>query len=326
MNRDARIFVAGGDTLPGRALIDLLRAEGFTNLVGAGADEPNPTRPAAVESFFAATKPEVVFLCAGKSGGIGLNRSRPVELMRDNLLTVTTVLDAAHRYGVTKLLYLASSCAYPKHAPQPLAVESLGTGPMEPTSEAYSTAKFAGWKLCEAYRREYGCRFITGFPANAFGPNDDFSADGGHVIPALIRRAHDAKKQNAPELVVWGSGTPRREFVYSRDLARACLFVTENYEGVEPINLGGGTDVSIADVARAVADVVGFRGQLRFDATQPDGAPLKALNSAPLLEMGWRPETEFRAALAETYAWFLRHHTTEISSKFHVSSSVSRGR
>ncbi len=311
MKRDARVFVAGGATLPGRALIDLLRGAGFTRLVGVGADEPDLTDARATDAFFAATCPEYVFLCAGKSGGIGLNRAYPVELMRDNLLGTTNVLHAAHQTGTAKLLYLASSCAYPKHAPQPLAVGALGTGPMEPTSEAYATAKFAGWKLCDAYRREYGCRFVTGFPANAFGPHDDFGADSGHVIPALIRRAHDAKVRGDAELVVWGTGTPRREFVYSRDLARACLFVAQNYDGDAPINLGGGTDVSIADVAHAVADVVGFRGRIRFDATRPDGAPLKALDSTPLLDMGWRPEADFRTALAETYDWFLHHRATE---------------
>lgn len=310
MNREARVFVAGGNTLLGRALIDLFRDEGAARPVGVEG-EPDLTDADTTAAFFAGTRPEVVFLCAGLSGGIGLNRAKPVELMRDNLLCTLNVLDAAKRFGVSKLVYLASSCAYPKHAPQPMRVGSLGEGPMEPTSEAYSTAKFAGWKLCDAYRREYGCRFVTAFPANAFGPHDDFSADGGHVIPALIRRAHDAKARGDAELVVWGSGTPRREFVYSRDLARACQFVASHYDGEAPINLGGGTDLSIADVARAVVEVVGFRGHLRFDTSKPDGAPLKALDSAPLLQMGWRPTTAFRTALEETYHWFLRHRTRE---------------
>ncbi|AWM36551.1 GDP-L-fucose synthase [Gemmata obscuriglobus] len=311
MTPHTRVFVAGGNTLYGHALTTLLRAEGFESLVGVGTAEPDLTDAAATDAFFAQERPECVFLCAGRSGGIGLNRAAPVELMRDNLLTTLNVLASAHRHGTAKLLYLASSCAYPKHAAQPLQVESLGTGPMEPTSEAYSTAKFAGWKLCDAYRREYGCRFVTGFPANAFGPHDDFTPEGGHVIPALLRRAHDAKSRGDAELVVWGTGAPRREFVYSRDLARACLFVARNYEGEAPINLGGGTDLSIADVAHAVAEVVGFKGRLVFDTTKPDGAPLKALDSAPLLDMGWRPESDFRAALNETYHWFLHHRATE---------------
>ena len=304
-----RVFVAGADTLIGRALIDLMSEDG-TRLVGL-ADEPDVTDARATEAFFARARPDVVYLCAGLSGGIGLNRAKPVELMRDNLLGTLSVLEAAKRVGVSKLVYLASSCAYPKHAAQPMKVESLGTGVMEPTSEAYSTAKFAGWKLCEAYRREYGCRFVTAIPANGFGPHDDFSADGGHVIPALIRRAHDAKLRGESELVVWGSGTPRREFVYSRDLARGCAFIANNYDGEHPINLGGGVDLSIADLARAVAEVVGFRGRLRFDASKPDGAPLKALDASPLLALGWRPATEFRTALEETYNWFLRHRAKE---------------
>lgn len=308
MTRDSRIFVAGGSTLYGRALTDHLRDEGYTYLVGP---EPDLTDSRATDAFFAEARPEVVFHCAGQSGGIGLNQSRPVELMRDNLQATTSILTASHAAGVRTLVYLASSCMYPKHAPQPLGIQSLGTGPMEPTSEAYSTAKFAGWKLCDAYRREYGCRFITAIPANAFGPHDDFDPASGHVIPALIRKAHDAKVSRAPEFVVWGTGTPRREFIFSRDVARACVFVAQSYDGPDPINLGGGTDLSIADVAQAVADVVGFTGRIRFDATHPDGAPLKRLDSGPLLEMGWRPAADFRTALAETYDWFLHHRAKE---------------
>ncbi len=317
-----RTFVAGKTTLIGRALLDLLDEEG-TPLIGV-KDEPRLTDADMTTAFFADTRPEVVYLCAGLSGGIGLNCAKPVELMRDNLLGTLNVLEASKRFGVRKLVYLASSCAYPKHAEQPMRVESLGTGLMEPTSEAYSTAKFAGWKLCEAYRREYGCNFVTAFPANAFGPHDDFSADGGHVIPALIRRAHEARLRGSAELVVWGSGAPRREFVYSRDLARACRFVADHYDADAPINLGGGTDLSIAEVGRAVAEVVGFRGRLRFDASKPDGAPLKALDSAPLLALGWRPETEFRAGLEETYEWFLGHGLRGTGFPACASKSVVR--
>jgi GDP-L-fucose synthase len=310
MTPDMRVFVAGRDTLLGRALIELLHEENLVQLVGV-EDQPNLLDPDMTGAFFADRRPELVFLCAGRSGGIELNRTKPVELMRDNLLGTLNVLNAAKRFGVRKLVYLASSCAYPKHAPQPMRVESLGTGPMEPTSEAYSTAKFAGWKLCEAYRREYGCEFVTCFPANAFGPHDDFSADGGHVIPALIRRTYEVKVRGDAELVVWGSGKPRREFVYSRDLARACLFVAEHFAGEAPINLGGGTNLSVAEVARAVCEVVGFRGRIRLDTRKPDGALLKALDSTPLFRMGWRPTTNFRTALEETYQWFLRHRVKE---------------
>ena len=297
-------FVAGGDTLLGAALLDLLPHHGY-DLVGVGDDEPELTDAGEVDAFFAAARPEFVFLVGGKSGGIGLNRARPAELMLHNLRVFSHVMDAAHRHAARKLLYTASSCAYPRSVPQPLRVESLTSGPLEPTSEAYATAKLAGWKLCDAYRRQYGCRFITAFPANPFGPHDDFGPDSGHVIPALIRRAHEAKENGEAVLTVWGTGTPRREFVVSRDLADACLFVMRHYDGDAPINLGGGSDVSIAEVARTVADVVGFRGEIAFDTTKPDGAPLKALDSWALREMGWRPAVAFRDAVAETYRWFL---------------------
>lgn len=304
MNRLSRIFVAGGDTLIGAALLDHLSDRGFLNLVGVGVYEPDLTDTIAVHEFFRRTRPEFVFLAAGLSGGIGLNRERPADLMLDNLRVVSNVLEAAAIFRVEKLLYLASSCSYPRSAPQPMPVESLGSGPIEPTSEAYATAKIAGWKLCEAFRRQYGCRFITGFPANAFGPNDDFDPASGHVIPSLIRRMHDARRSNAASVTIWGTGTPRREFIFSRDLADACLFALKKYDGDAPINLGGGTDLSIAEAARTIADVVGYRGELTFDATKPDGAPLKALDSSVLSNLGWKPQTDFRSAIVETYRWF----------------------
>src|SRR5205823_2508516 len=216
----------------------------------------------------------------------GLNREKPADLMLDNLLAVTSILPAAHESGVKKLLYLASSCAYPRDAAQPMRVESLGTGAVEPTSECYATAKLAGWRLCDAYRRQYGCCFVTAFPANAFGPHDDFTPDGGHVIPALIRRCHEARRRDESPLTVWGTGAPRREFIYSRDLADACLFVMRHHDGDEPINLGSGDTLSIAEVARAVAEVVGYGGRIRFDADRPDGARLKVLDSDKLRGLG----------------------------------------
>ena len=304
MNRLSRVFVAGADSLIGAALLDLLPERGFLNLVGVGVYEPDLTDAGAVDEFFKKMRPEFVFLVGGKSGGIGLNRARPADLMLDNLRIATNVLDAAARTGVEKLLYLASSCAYPKLAPQPLRVESLLQGPVEPTSESYATAKLAGWKLCEAIRKQHGCRFIVGFPANAFGPYDDFGSESGHVIPALIRRMHEAKQRGFHEVNIWGTGSPRREFIYSNDLADACLFALKHYDGEAPINLGGGTDVSIADAAKVVAEVVGFRGTLDFDTSKPDGAPLKALDSTALLDMGWKPSTDFRTAIQETYRWY----------------------
>lgn len=304
MKRDSRIFVAGADTLIGAALMELLPERGFTHLFESG---PTLTDSWEVEAFFANARPEYVFLVGGKSGGIALNRSCPAELMLDNLQIITNIIDSAHRYGSIKLLYLASACAYPKFAPQPMRIESLMSGPVEPTSEAYSIAKLAGWKLCEAFRQQYKSRFITAFPANPFGPYDDFGSESGHVIPALIRRTHEACQRDDDELVIWGTGTPQREFIYSRDLADACLFAMQQYDEDAPLNLGGGETVSVSVAARTIAEVIGFRGRLIFDSTKPDGAPLKALDSTALQSMGWRPTTGFRTAIEQTYEWFLKY-------------------
>ncbi len=320
MNPSSRIYVAGGNTLLGAALREHLATAGYHNLVGTPSDEPDLTLAGQVEDFFGEARPEYVFLTAGLSGGIRLNRERPAELMLHNLLVVTHVLDCAHRYGVEKLLYLASSCCYPREAPQPLAVASLMAGPLEPTNVAYAMAKLAGWQLCDAYRRQYGAPFITAIPANSFGPHDDFGPGGGHVIPALIRRAHEAKLRGDPTLVVWGSGRPRREFIFAQDLADACLFAMRHYQGPEPINLGGGIDLSIAEVARLIAAVVDYRGRLICDASQPDGMPLKMLDSGPLRSLGWRPAVDFVTGLTETYDWFLHHVVTE--DRHHARATV----
>jgi GDP-L-fucose synthase len=311
LNQASRIYVAGGETLIGWTLLRRLRAAGFRNLVGVPPEEPDLTAAGQVEDFFSESRPEYVFLVAGKSGGIRANQTGPAELMLHNLLVTTHVVQSAHEHGVRKLLYLSSSCSYPRHAPQPLRVESLLTGPLEPTNAAYATAKLAGWQLCAAYRQQYGDRFHTAIPANLFGPHDDFGPDSGHVIPALIRKVHEARVRGEPEVTFWGTGRPRRDFIYSHDLADACLFVMQNYDESEPINLGGGTGLSIAEVARAVADVVGYRGRLRFDPTRPDGMPYKGLDASRLAGLGWRPATDFRVALTETYAWFMQHVVTE---------------
>lgn len=307
MNTRSRIWVAGADTLIGRALVERLRAEGFSPL----DDEPDLTARAQVDDFVAEARPEYVFVAAGKSGGIGLNRSRPAELMLDNLLVAAHALDASFTNGVRKLLYLASSCSYPRDTAQPMRVESLGTGPLEATNAAYATAKLAGWQLCRAYRQQYGANFVTAIPANAFGPHDDFAPASGHVIPALIARCHEAKVNDEPTLSVWGTGTPRREFVYAADVADACLFIMRHYDGEAPINLGGSRSLSIAEVAHAIAEVVGYEGQVVFDPARPDGMPLKMLDSSSLALLGWRPATDFRTALTETYHWFLQHEVTE---------------
>jgi GDP-L-fucose synthase len=317
---DARTFVAGGSTLIGRAILDRLRAAGFRRLVGGPPDEPDLADAGRVASFFSWERPQYVFLAAGKTGGIGANQSRPAELMLDNLLAAAHVLRESQRAGVSKLLYLASSCSYPRLAPQPMRPESLLAGPPEPTSDAYAVAKLAGWKLCQAYRRQHGARFIVGIPANAFGPFDDFSPDGGHVLPALMRRMHAAKRRGDRSLAVWGTGRPLREFIYARDLADACLFVMRRYDGEEPINLGGGWECSIAEAARRIADIVGYRGRIVFDEGKPDGAPRKALDAGPLFALGWRPTTDFRTALEETYAWFCTHESAKEPQ--HVRAAV----
>jgi GDP-L-fucose synthase len=311
LNRNARIYVAGADTLLGAALRTRLQAAGYDNLVGLPPGEPEFTCPRQVDDFFAHARPQHVFLTAGKSGGIHANQAYPAALMRDNLLVIVHVLHAAYRHGAAKLLYLASSCSYPRLAPQPMRVESLLTGPLEPTNEGYALAKLTGLKVCEAYRHQYGAHFITAIPANSFGPHDDFTPENSHVIPGLIRRLHAARLRGQDELDIWGTGQARREFLYGPDLADACLFVMNHYDAPEPINLGGGPELSIAEVARAVAEVVGYRGRLRFDTNRPDGMPRKVLDAGPLFQLGWRPKTDFRTALVETFHWFLRNVAAE---------------
>ncbi len=245
-------------------------------------------------------------MAAGRSGGIDANERYPADLMLNNLLASAHVLDAACRHGVRKLLYVGSSCMYPRAAPQPLRPEYLDTGLLEPTNVGYASAKLAGMKLRQAYRRQFGARFIVAIPANAFGPHDDFDPRTGHVIPALMRRLHEAKLRGSRSVTIWGTGSPRREFIYARDLADACLFLMKHFDQDEPINLGCGEDHSIADLAALLADVVGYAGELRFDGTRPDGMPRKWLDTQELRTLGWRPGTSLRAALDATYAWFVQ--------------------
>jgi len=307
MERDSRIYVAGGKTLIGAALLRRLEHQGYANLCNRVEDEADLTAAAEVESFFRRVRPEFVFHAAGKSGGIGANVSLPAELMRDNLLAVTHVVEAAHRHGVKKLLYLGSSCSYPRHCPQPMRVADLLSGPLEPTSEPYAVAKIAGLRLCQAYRRQYGDDFNVGIPANAFGPGDDFSLEGSHVIAALMRKMHDAKLGGADAITIWGTGSARREFIFVDDLADACIRVMLQYSDEEPVNLGGGPVLSIGELAEAVRLAVGFQGRLEYDPSKPDGAPMKGLESSRLQAMGWRPQVAFADALRITYRCFVEH-------------------
>lgn len=305
LDRDAIVLVAGARTLIGSALVRRLRRHGFRRVLGGPSDFTDQRR---VERWFARHHPQYVFVAAGRSGGIGLNQSRPADLMRDNLLSACHVITAAHRFGVARLLYLASSCSYPKAAPQPLAEPSLLTGALEPTSAAYALAKISGIGLCEAYQRQHGAWFVPAIPADAFGVGDDFDPAQSHVIAALIRKMHDAKLAGAPHVELWGTGSPRREFIFADDLADACVWVMERASEPSLINLGGGSDLSIREVAEAIQQVVGYTGALRFDHSKADGAPRKRLESSQLLSLGWRPATALTDALTQTYRWFLEHH------------------
>jgi GDP-L-fucose synthase len=308
---DSRIYVAGGDTLIGSAILRRLSHLGYQGIINQGAGEPVLADVDQTEAFFAKHSPEYVFLAAGKSGGIQENITRPADLMRDNLLVTTNVVHAAWKAGVKRLLYLASSCSYPRDSPQPMSVGSLMSGPLEPTNEPYAMAKMAGVSLCRAYRAQFGTDFFSVFPANAFGPRDDFRPESSHVIPSLLRKMHEAKIAGAPSVVVWGTGSPHREFIYSDDLADACIFLMRNYDQPGPVNAGGGTTVSIGELAVLVRELVGYRGILRFDPSKPDGMPLKSLEAGELAAMGWNPATPLREALATTYHWYLALLATE---------------
>ncbi len=302
----ARIWIAGTETLAGKALAMEARRRGFDVTTLSAADCADWADPAAIASSITAARPDMAFVTAGESGGIALNQAHPVRLLESNLRVVLNVVCAAARLNIPRLLYLASSCCHPRDAAQPLRVESLMTGPLEPTNAAYATAKLAGIAACEAIRQESGLGFFAALPATLYGPEDHFDPAQAHVATGLMIRMHEAKQKNLPSVAVWGSGTPRRDFLFSRDLADACLFLAERYDPAHgPIHIGPDADLSIAEVAQTVKDVVGYEGQLVFDPSQPDGAPLKRLDASPLRALGWKPQTDFAAGLRETYAAFL---------------------
>ena len=304
MTPDAPIFVAGHRGMVGSALVRALRAAGFNNLLLQEHRQLDLTQQQAVEAFFAANKPHYVFLAAARVGGILANDSRPAEFLSQNLAIQTHVIDAAYRHGVTKLLFLGSSCIYPRAAPQPIAEESLLSGPLEPTNQWYAIAKIAGVKMCEAYRRQYGFNAISVMPANLYGPCDNFDLTASHVVPALLRRFHEAKVAGAEAVQVWGTGAPRREFLHVDDLADACLFLMRTYDEGRWINIGCGRDQSIAELAQTIARVVEFTGALRFDPSKPDGTPRKLLDTTRLTALGWQPRIGLEEGLQSTYAWF----------------------
>jgi GDP-L-fucose synthase len=308
MDQNSRIFVAGSRGLVGSAIVRRLEAEGATRLLTATREQLDLRDQAAVNYWFRANRPEFVYLAAGTVGGIFANSSRPAEFIYDNMLIHATVVHAAHQYGVKKLLYLGSSCIYPRMAPQPMKEEHLLTGLLEPTNEPYAIAKIAGIKLCEAYRTQYGANFISAMPTNLYGQNDNFDLAQSHVLPALIRKFHDAKTEGRPEVTIWGTGNPRREFLHADDLADACVFLMDHYDQTGHINVGTGEDLSIRDLATALKDVIYPSATLRFDTTKPDGPPRKLLDVSRLHALGWKHRIGLKEGLASTYEWFLQHH------------------
>lgn len=307
MQPDERIFVAGHRGLVGAAILRQLKTEGFKNLICRSSRELDLRDRRAVEAFFEQEQPAYVFLAAAKVGGILANSRYPAEFICDNLHIQTNVIDAAYRGGVKKLLFLGSSCIYPKYAPQPIKEESLLTGPLEPTNEWYAVAKIAGIKMSQAYRRQYGFNAISLMPTNLYGPGDNFDFKTSHVLPALIRKFHEAKVACAPEVVVWGSGTPRREFLHVDDLADAAIFLMRHYNEEEIINVGTGKDITIADLARLIKEIVDYSGEIVFDTSKPDGTPRKLLDTMKLTQLGWQPKIDLRGGIASTYKWFLEN-------------------
>jgi GDP-L-fucose synthase len=303
----SRVFVAGHRGLVGSAVLRRLQADGFTRILTATREQLDLRDQAAVNYWFKANRPEYVLLVAGTVGGILANSTRPAEFIYDNLMIHATVVHAAHLFGVRKLLYLGSSCIYPRECPQPMKEEYLLCGRLEATNEPYAVAKIAGIKLCEAYRRQYGCDFISAMPTNLYGPNDNFDLTSAHVLPALVRKFHDARVEGGREVEVWGTGAPRRELLHVDDLADACLFLLRRYDGAEHINVGTGEDLTIRELAEAVREVVHPAATIRFDPSKPDGTPRKLLDVGRIRALGWRHRIGLREGIASSYAWFLEN-------------------
>jgi len=307
LTQGSRIYVAGHRGLVGSAIVRALRQRGHTSLVLRTHDELDLTDQVAVREFFQAERPEAVIMAAARVGGIHANNSRPALFIRDNLLIQDNVIDAAHRSGVSKFVFLGSSCIYPKLAPQPIKEEYLLTGPLEPTNEWYAIAKIAGVKMCQAYRREFGFNAISLMPTNLYGPGDNFDLQNSHVLPALIRRFHEAKVRGDESVTVWGTGTPRREFLHVDDLADAVVYLLQSYDAEPIVNIGWGQDVTIRELAEIVMSAIGYRGRLIFDSTKPDGTPRKLLDVSRLTELGWQAKIPLKNGIERTYAWFKEH-------------------
>ena len=311
MNKSDKIFVAGHLGMLGSAMMRRLHAEGFSNIVTRDRSDLDLADESAVAKFLAMERPTIVIVAAARVGGIKANNDFPVEFLLENLGIQNNVIRSAYESGVRKLLFVGSACIYPKFAPQPIPETSLLDGPLEPTNEAYAIAKIAGIKLCQAYSREYGANFISAMPTNLYGPNDNFDLETSHVLPALMRKAHEAKVRKDQKLIVWGTGKPRREFLHVDDLASACVLILEKYDSPEIINLGCGEDISIRELAELICDVVGFDGELDWDTTKPDGTPRRLLDVTKLRALGWKPAIPLRDGIARTYEWFRANYAQQ---------------
>ncbi|HKV06807.1 MAG TPA: GDP-L-fucose synthase [Thermoanaerobaculia bacterium] len=322
MPLSARIYVPGHRGLVGSAIVRRLQAEGFTNLLTATREQLDLRDQAAVNYWFRANRPEYVFMVAGTVGGILANSTRPAEFIYDNLMMHATVVQASHLHGVERLLYLGSSCIYPRECPQPIREEYLLTGLLEPTNEPYAIAKISGIKLCQAYRRQYGADFISAMPTNLYGPNDNFDLESSHVLPALMRKFHEARVSGSGEVVVWGTGSPRREFLHVDDLADACLYLMRHYDGDSHVNVGTGEDLSIRELAETIRDIVAPGVRLSFDTEKPDGMPRKLLDVSRLHGLGWRHRIDLREGIEQTYRWFVEHWDREdVRTEAHAATA-----
>ena len=307
MEKNSKIYVAGHRGLVGSAIVRELQKKGYTNIIGKTHKELDLMDSMAVENFFKEEKPEYVFLAAAKVGGIYANSTYPADFIYQNLQIQNNVIGSAHKYGVKKLMFLGSSCIYPKMCPQPIKEEYLLSGYLEETNEAYALAKISGLKMCQYFNKQYGTNYISVMPTNLYGPYDNFHPENSHVMPALIRRFHEAKVNNAKEVVVWGSGTPLREFLYSEDMADACIYLMENYEGNDFFNIGTGKEITIKGLAELIKEVVGYEGKIVWDSTKPDGTPRKLLDVSRLEKAGWKHKMELKDGIREAYKWFIEN-------------------
>jgi GDP-L-fucose synthase len=309
MESDSKIYIAGHTGLVGSAIQRKLKEQGYSNIIGRTREELDLERQTQVEPFFEEQRPEYVFLAAAKVGGIFANNSFPAEFIYSNIMVQTNIIHSAYRTGAKKLLFLGSSCIYPKHCPQPMKEEYLLTGPLEPTNEPYALAKIAGIRTCQSYNRQYGTNYISVMPTNLYGPHDNFDLETSHVIPALIRKFHEAKIQSNSSVTIWGTGSPRREFLHVDDLADACVFLMNHYDESDMINIGCGEDISIAELALLIKDIVGYTGNIEYNIDKPDGTSQKLLDVTKLKGLGWQPKLSLREGIKKTYEWYCRNET-----------------